>query len=419
MTVVPRIKWVLLGFILVLLFETSIALNIAVIGAGASGLASAKNALEQGHKVVIFEKGPRLGGIWWYTNRVGKDEYGVEIHTPMYQGLRTNTPCETMEFPGIQFSNRTTKYPTSDVVWNYLNSYAKKFNVTKHIKYHHLVEKVHPIKNKRWKITVKDLPNKRTNTNTYDAVFVCTGVCSSPRFPNYNGTFNGYTLHSHDYRSPEHFEGKDVLVVGDGVSGTDIANKLLTTARTVTLSARGRLPLDNNSMEWSDDEEDGDEIIRKCDVKCLTADGAEFVDGTHCNFSVIIYATGYLYAYPFLNESSSIHTENNYVRPLYKQIINIEHPTMAFIGIPSGGMHNVMVDLQARFALKFLSGDKKLPTKDEMTMDTWTQIQNRMTENYPLNRFHALKMGRDEYYTDLADTADIQHIPESVFSYTW
>lgn len=47
--------------------------------------------------------------------------------------------------------------------------------------------------------------------------------------------------------------------------------------------------VDNKGMLWSDDE---DEIINKCDVKYLTANGAAFFDGTHSNFSVIIYATG-------------------------------------------------------------------------------------------------------------------------------
>lgn len=64
------------------------ALNIAVIGAGASGLASARNALEQKHDVVIFEKTGVLGGVWYYTDRVGKDKYGVNIHTAMYKNLR-------------------------------------------------------------------------------------------------------------------------------------------------------------------------------------------------------------------------------------------------------------------------------------------------------------------------------------------
>lgn len=63
-------------------------LDIVVIGAGASGLASAKNAIEQGHNVDIFEKTGVLGGVWFYTDETGKDEYGVEIHTPMYMKLR-------------------------------------------------------------------------------------------------------------------------------------------------------------------------------------------------------------------------------------------------------------------------------------------------------------------------------------------
>lgn len=35
---------------------------------------------------------------------------------------------------------------------------------------------------------------------------------------------------------------KDVLIIGDGISGSDIAEKLLETANSVTLSARRRLP---------------------------------------------------------------------------------------------------------------------------------------------------------------------------------
>lgn len=68
--------------------QTTPTLNIAVIGAGAAGLASAKNALEQGHNVVIYEKSGQIGGIWWYTEEIDEDEYGVPIHTPMYHEMR-------------------------------------------------------------------------------------------------------------------------------------------------------------------------------------------------------------------------------------------------------------------------------------------------------------------------------------------
>lgn len=44
--------------------------------------------------------------------------------------------------------------------------------------------------------------------------------------------------------------------------------------------------------------------------------------------------SGYYYDFPFLDETCDIAVDDNYVRPLYKQMINIKHPTMAFIGIP-------------------------------------------------------------------------------------
>lgn len=81
------IKWIHLTYFLGLLRQC-MALNIAVIGAGASGLASAKNILEQDHKVDIFEKSSVLGGIWYYTNKTQFDDYGVRIHSPMYFWLR-------------------------------------------------------------------------------------------------------------------------------------------------------------------------------------------------------------------------------------------------------------------------------------------------------------------------------------------
>lgn len=63
-------------------------LNIAVIGAGTAGLTAAKHALQFGFNVTVFEQTEAIGGIWWYTDKIGKDKYGVPVHTAMYQGLR-------------------------------------------------------------------------------------------------------------------------------------------------------------------------------------------------------------------------------------------------------------------------------------------------------------------------------------------
>lgn len=62
--------------------------KIAVIGAGTSGLCAAKHCLQHGFQVTVYEQNDTIGGIWYYTDDVGKDKFGVAIHTPMYQELR-------------------------------------------------------------------------------------------------------------------------------------------------------------------------------------------------------------------------------------------------------------------------------------------------------------------------------------------
>lgn len=84
----PVIKWYFLAFAFGLLNVHVDAMKIAVIGAGAAGLCTAKRVIDERHELVIYEKSGALGGVWVYTDETGKDKYGVDIHTPMYQGLR-------------------------------------------------------------------------------------------------------------------------------------------------------------------------------------------------------------------------------------------------------------------------------------------------------------------------------------------
>lgn len=68
--------------------EKSPAKTVAIIGAGSSGLVSAKYSLDHGFDVTVFEQNEQLGGIWWFTNETGVNQYGLEIHSPMYTKLR-------------------------------------------------------------------------------------------------------------------------------------------------------------------------------------------------------------------------------------------------------------------------------------------------------------------------------------------
>lgn len=57
---------------------------------------------------------------------------------------------------------------------------------------------------------------------------------------------------------------------------------------------------------------------------------------------------GYNYSYPFLSIGTGIHVEDNFVQPLFKHIFNIEHPTMAFIGLPMTSNNLHLFDLQVK-----------------------------------------------------------------------
>lgn len=63
-------------------------LDIAVIGAGTAGLCSAKHSLALGFNVTIYEQNDQIGGIWCYTDKTGNDQYGINVDTAMYKGLR-------------------------------------------------------------------------------------------------------------------------------------------------------------------------------------------------------------------------------------------------------------------------------------------------------------------------------------------
>lgn len=62
--------------------------KIAIVGAGPTGICCAKNALEYGHEVTVYERNSVVGGTWIYSDQIGNDEYGQPIHSSMYKSLR-------------------------------------------------------------------------------------------------------------------------------------------------------------------------------------------------------------------------------------------------------------------------------------------------------------------------------------------
>lgn len=121
--------------------------------------------------------------------------------------------------------------------------------------------------------------------------------------------------------------------------------------------------------------------------------------------------SGYHYKFPFLSSDCGIYVDDNFVQPLYKQVLNIEHPTMAFIGIPSIVSSTRMMDLQVRFALKYITGAKKFLSKIEMLTDMRAQVQIHWNKGYRKHQTHILAKEQQEYFDQLAQTADIEALP--------
>lgn len=61
--------------------------RVAVIGAGASGLAAIKECLAAGLTVTCFEQSDALGGLWRYE----EPKVGKEVHSSVYRNTIINT----------------------------------------------------------------------------------------------------------------------------------------------------------------------------------------------------------------------------------------------------------------------------------------------------------------------------------------
>lgn len=75
-----------------------------------------------------------------------------------------------------------------------------------------------------WTLTYLDLSSRIRHTNTFDAIILCNGHYNEPHVPKIPGIekFKGIALHSHHYREPEMFDGKNVCILGASSSGIDI-----------------------------------------------------------------------------------------------------------------------------------------------------------------------------------------------------
>jgi trimethylamine monooxygenase len=362
------------------------AVRVAVVGAGPSGLAQL-HAFEEARvrgadvpELVCFEKQDDWGGLWNYTWRTGLDEHGTAVHGSMYRYLWSNGPKECLEFADYTFDEHFGKaipsFPPREVLYDYITGRAKKNDVRRFIEFGTAVRWISYDEDRgRFTVTVETRADGRTRNEEFDHVIVSTGHFSTPNVPAFEGfdRFPGRIMHSHDFRDACEFTGKDLLVVGGSYSAEDIAlQSKKYGARSVTISYR-TAPM---GFPWPDGIEE---------VPLLTkVDGhtAHFADGTTRPVDAIVLCTGYQHNLTFVEDSLRLRTDNVLYTPdLYKGIFWLGNPKMMYIGMQDQYYTFTLFDAQAWYARDHVLGRISLPSHGEMAADIakWRARQETLT----------------------------------------
>ena len=222
------------------------------MGAGAAGLAAAKQLREHGHAVRVFEMSNDVGGVWQYEEKVEADLMGKEldkrIHSSMYESLRTNLPREVMAFDSLPFTDEydARRFPHHSAVHKYLRKYAETHDLRTLISFGRKVTNLEPLQQSAsvddsthttvpayhesrggegagdvrgfqgiaWAVEHSPISGGEVLREEFDVVMVCNGHYSEPWSPSFEGadTWTGRFSHSHNYRTPAPFTGDRLLV---------------------------------------------------------------------------------------------------------------------------------------------------------------------------------------------------------------
>ena len=112
------------------------AKRICVIGAGPSGLAAAKNAVQAGLDVTVFEKNDKVGGNWVFNSATG--------HSSVYENTHIISSKALSEFEDFPMPAEYPDYPKHNQIQAYFDSYARHFGVMPAIRFRHTVTSAQP-----------------------------------------------------------------------------------------------------------------------------------------------------------------------------------------------------------------------------------------------------------------------------------
>lgn len=304
-----------------------------IIGAGFVGLGIAQALKAADISYDQVEASDDIGGNWYH---------GV------YETAHIISSRKTTEFTHFPMPKDYPDFPSAPQMLAYLRGFADHFGLRGDIECDRAVTHITPIEQNRWSVTFADGEERH-----YKGVILCNGHHWCKRFPEFEGEFAGDIIHAKDYKHPRQLQGKRVLVIGGGNSACDIAAESARVGERSTLSMRDSvwfipksiagIPVAELGQWWMPDWlqrglihciirlsfgthsryglptprhrlfskhptvnnevpyylKHG-RITPKPGIQRLAGKTVQFVDATEDMFDLIICATGYHVAYPFL-----------------------------------------------------------------------------------------------------------------------
>lgn len=392
--------------------------GVCVIGAGSSGLASCQVLHARGIAFDCFEAGSSVGGNWRYDNDSGRSS--------AYRSLSAKSSRRGMQYASFPMPGHYPDYLSHDMIAQYLDDFTDHFGFRGKIRFRTEVTRAEPAPGGGWDVTVQDRDTGAEHTERYNSVLVASGHHWDPQYPDPAipgaSGFTGRQLHSRNYRVPEPFAGKRVLVVGAGNSACDIAADCApVAARTLLTMRRGahvipeyllgrpadhltlmrlgpKVPLRlqrravgllvriarGNVTRYGLPKPghrllcgpvavsssllsrlDHGDITVKPGIERLDPDRVRFRDGSAEQVDVIIYCTGYKVSFPFLRQAL--------IGPeiaLYRRMVPPRLPGLYFIGLiqPIGAIMPI-AEAQSQWVADLLEGRAALPPEPEMNRE--------------------------------------------------
>ena len=197
--------------------------QVLVVGGGQAGLAIAARLGQLEIDTLVVDKHKRIGDNW----------------RKRYHSLALHNQIHVNHLPYMPFPPTWPKYIPKDMLANWFEAYAEALQINYWID-SEFISGIYDEQGERWKATIRSGKSGHRVMSPKHIIFA-NGVSGIPYIPGLPGleNFTGEVIHSHAFTHGGAFDGKNVMVLGTGNSGHDVAQDLHSHGVNTTIVQRG------------------------------------------------------------------------------------------------------------------------------------------------------------------------------------